>query len=281
MSLPLHIGHTSGDLRHRGQRPAVWWLRGLTGGSSRDFRSAPGSTVVLAWPHRAFIGASRHLARGALAHLLSRPLRHPRAGASRLFRLGGTTRLTRRLRVARSEDPEVGLVALAASMCAFSVPRPGVRRRGSGVDLLFVMRRPLSLMELGRLEDGVSSCRRGACRPGSRELPFGLLCATGLWARRCPCETSAAEAGASGGDCSLRGRGRLWIGRPVRPEDDRRDLHAPVGGYRGAVRLSAADREALFGDVWGQTWGCTTASPTDTSWSSRRMCAARSTATCR
>jgi hypothetical protein len=44
---------------------------------------------------------------------------------------------------------------------------------------------------------------------------------------------------------------------------------------------SDADREALFGDVWNEMWGCATASRTATSWSSRRSSAALSTETCR
>jgi hypothetical protein len=52
-------------------------------------------------------------------------------------------------------------------------------------------------------------------------------------------------------------------------------------GIEALSGLSAADREVLFGDVWSQMWGCVTASRTATCWSSRRSCAALSTATCR
>ena len=55
-------------------------------------------------------------------------------------------------------------------------------------------------------------------------------------------------------------------------------LTAGIGALSG---LSDVDREAKFGDVWHQMWGCATASPTATSWSSRQSCAAQSTETYR
>jgi hypothetical protein len=52
-------------------------------------------------------------------------------------------------------------------------------------------------------------------------------------------------------------------------------------GIEALSGLSDADRDTLFGDVWTQMWGMRNASPTATSWSSRRSCAALSTGTSR
>ena len=52
-------------------------------------------------------------------------------------------------------------------------------------------------------------------------------------------------------------------------------------GIEALSGLSADEREAQFLDVWSQMWGMRTASRTATCWSSRRSCAAPSTATCR
>jgi predicted nucleotidyltransferase len=76
---------------------------------------------------------------------------------SRLLRFHGTTPLARRLRASRAEV--LGAVAKAGGrdVRVFGSVARGEDDGGSDVDLLFVMGRPLSLMELGRLEDEVSA----------------------------------------------------------------------------------------------------------------------------
>jgi predicted nucleotidyltransferase len=141
---------------------------------------------------------------------------------------------------------------------------------GSDIDLLFVMRRPLSLMELGRLEDEVSAVVG---------VPVDLLPESSL-------RPDAAKAGLD------RGRGTVRRRLPKQTLQEALAQFEVVADY-GAGDLSdqktidaicmrlPAGIEALFGDVWNQMWGCGTGSRTATCWSSRRLCAALSTATCR
>lgn len=76
---------------------------------------------------------------------------------SRLLRFHGTTPLARRLRAARPEVLRLVNDAGGEQVRVFGSVARGDDDEGSDVDLLFVMRRPLSLMELGRLEDEVSA----------------------------------------------------------------------------------------------------------------------------
>jgi uncharacterized protein len=76
---------------------------------------------------------------------------------SRLLRFHGTTPLARRLRAARPEILRLVHDAGGEKVRVFGSVARGDDDEGSDVDLLFVMRRPLSLMELGRLEDDVSA----------------------------------------------------------------------------------------------------------------------------
>ena len=76
---------------------------------------------------------------------------------SRLLRFHGTTPLARRLRAARPEILRLVHDAGGEQVRVFGSVARGDDVEGSDVDLLFVMRRPLSLMELGRLEDEVSA----------------------------------------------------------------------------------------------------------------------------
>jgi predicted nucleotidyltransferase len=76
---------------------------------------------------------------------------------SRLLRFHGTTALARRLRAARPEVLRLISDAGGELVRVFGSVARGDDDEGSDVDLLFVMRRPLSLMELGRLEDEVAA----------------------------------------------------------------------------------------------------------------------------
>ena len=76
---------------------------------------------------------------------------------SRLLRFHGTTPLARRLRAARPEILRLINDAGGAQVRVFGSVARGDDDQGSDVDLLFVMRCPLSLTELGRLEDEVSA----------------------------------------------------------------------------------------------------------------------------
>lgn len=76
---------------------------------------------------------------------------------SRLLRFHGTTPVARRLRAARAEVTRLVGEAGGDQVRVFGSVARGDDVEGSDVDLLFVMRRPLSLMELGRLEELVSA----------------------------------------------------------------------------------------------------------------------------
>ena len=76
---------------------------------------------------------------------------------SRLLRFHGTTPLARRLRTARPQILRLLHDAGGEQVRVFGSVARGDDVEGSDVDLLFVMRRPLSLMELGRLEDEVAA----------------------------------------------------------------------------------------------------------------------------
>ena len=75
---------------------------------------------------------------------------------SRLLRFHGTTPLARRLRAARPQILRLVHDAGGEQVRVFGSVARGEDGEGSDVDLLFVMVRPLSLMELGRLEDAVA-----------------------------------------------------------------------------------------------------------------------------
>ena len=76
---------------------------------------------------------------------------------SRLLRFHGTTPLARRLRASRAEVLRAVAEAGGRDVRVFGSVARGEDDEGSDVDLLFVMGRPLSLMELGQLEDEVSA----------------------------------------------------------------------------------------------------------------------------
>jgi len=76
---------------------------------------------------------------------------------SRLLRFHGTTPLARRVRAARAEVLRLVHEAGGSRVRVFGSVARGEDDDDSDVDLLFAMGRPLSLMELGRLEDEVSA----------------------------------------------------------------------------------------------------------------------------
>ena len=96
---------------------------------------------------------------------------------SRLLRFHGTTPLARRLRGARTEILQLVHDAGGEQVRVFGSVARGDDVEGSDVDLLFVVRRPLSLMELGRLEDELSAVvgvpvdlvPEGSLRPALRD----------------------------------------------------------------------------------------------------------------
>jgi uncharacterized protein len=75
----------------------------------------------------------------------------------RLLRFHGSTPLARRLRAARPEVLQLVRYAGGEQVRVFGSVVRGDDEDGSDVDLLFVMGRPLSLMQLGRLEDAVAA----------------------------------------------------------------------------------------------------------------------------
>lgn len=84
-------------------------------------------------------------------------IRRSQPEVSRLLRFHGTTPLARRLRASRAEVLRAVAEAGGRDVRVFGSVARGDDDGESDVDLLFVMRRPLSLMELGRLEDEVSA----------------------------------------------------------------------------------------------------------------------------
>lgn len=96
---------------------------------------------------------------------------------SRLLRFHGTTPLARVLRAARRDVLRLVGEAGGSQVRVFGSVARGEDDEGSDVDLLFVMGRPLSLMELGRLEEQVSAAvgvsvdlvPEGSLRPALRE----------------------------------------------------------------------------------------------------------------
>lgn len=76
---------------------------------------------------------------------------------SRLLRFHGTTPLARRLRAARVEVLRLVGEAGGNQVRVFGSVARGEDDEDSDVDLLFAMGRPLSLMELGRLEEQLSA----------------------------------------------------------------------------------------------------------------------------
>lgn len=75
---------------------------------------------------------------------------------SRLLRFHGTTPLARRLRAARGEGLRLVGEAGGSHVRVFGFVARGEDDEDSDVDLLFAIGGPLSLMELGRLEEQVS-----------------------------------------------------------------------------------------------------------------------------
>ena len=99
---------------------------------------------------------------------------------SRLLRFHGTTPLARRLRASRAEVLRAVAEAGGRDVRVFGSVARGEDDEGSDVDLLFVMGRPLSLMELGRLEAEVSAAvgvpvdlvPESSLRPALRDRPL-------------------------------------------------------------------------------------------------------------
>ena len=75
---------------------------------------------------------------------------------SRLLRFHGTTPLGKRLRAARTQVLELIKQAGGSNVRVFGSVATGDDGEGSDIDLLFTMGRPLSLMELGALEEKVA-----------------------------------------------------------------------------------------------------------------------------
>ncbi len=71
---------------------------------------------------------------------------------SRLLRFHGTSPLARRLRRSAGQVRQIVSEAGGSRVRVFGSVATGQDRPGSDVDLLFTMGEPLSLMELGRLE---------------------------------------------------------------------------------------------------------------------------------
>ncbi|MDU0348291.1 nucleotidyltransferase domain-containing protein [Actinomyces sp. MRS3W] len=71
---------------------------------------------------------------------------------SRLLRFHGTTPLARRLRASRSEVIKRVKEAGGSHIRVFGSVATGTEHEGSDIDLLFRMNRPMSLMDLARLE---------------------------------------------------------------------------------------------------------------------------------
>ena len=94
---------------------------------------------------------------GVWGRQIAEPIGRSQPEVSRLLRFHGTTPPARRLRAARSEILRQVHAAGGDQVRVFGSVARGDDDAGSDVDLLFVMRRPLSLMELGRLENDVSS----------------------------------------------------------------------------------------------------------------------------
>ena len=96
---------------------------------------------------------------------------------SRLLRFHGTSELSLRLRRHRSEVVRLIRLAGGRRVRVFGSVALGLDRPGSDVDLLFTMERPLSLLQLGRLESRLADLLQApvdlvpddALRPAVRE----------------------------------------------------------------------------------------------------------------
>lgn len=96
-------------------------------------------------------------ARGMTQSQIAQQIGRSQPEVSRLLRFHGTSPLARKLR--RNADQIQRLVAQAggARVRVFGSVATGQDQSGSDVDLLFEMREPLSLMQLGRLEQEVAA----------------------------------------------------------------------------------------------------------------------------
>ncbi len=74
---------------------------------------------------------------------------------------------TRRALIGGSTSPLIGVRVRRGGVGCRDRAEPAEDDEESDVDLAFVMGRPLSLMELGRLEDEVVAAVGVPCRPGS------------------------------------------------------------------------------------------------------------------
>ena len=99
---------------------------------------------------------------------------------SRLLRFHGTTHLARNLRSNAEAIRQLVAQAGGTRVRVFGSVAAGTDEPGSDIDLLFAMRRPLSLMQLGRLEDQIAKLLEtpvdlvpeSALRPDLRERIF-------------------------------------------------------------------------------------------------------------
>lgn len=102
-------------------------------------------------------GVRRAHAEGATQREIAREIGRSQPEVSRLLHFHGTTPLARRLRASRHEIRAAVRSAGGRRVRVFGSVARGDDRPGSDVDLLFEMRRPLSLLELGALEAEVSA----------------------------------------------------------------------------------------------------------------------------
>ena len=119
---------------------------------------ARGSDAAVRHAREALVRAVRDAAAAGMTQAqIAAEIGRSQPEVSRLLRFHGTTPLARRLRAARPEILRLVNDAGGEQVRVFGSVARGDDDEGSDIDLLFVMRRPLSLMELGRLEGEVSA----------------------------------------------------------------------------------------------------------------------------
>ena len=87
---------------------------------------------------------------------IAREIGRSQPEVSRLLRFHGTSPLARTLRAARAEVLRAIRAAGGDDVRVFGSVATGQDHPGSDVDLLFTMGRPLSLIELGQLEERIA-----------------------------------------------------------------------------------------------------------------------------
>ena len=119
-------------------------------------------------------------AQGMTQSQIARQIGRSQPEVSRLLRFHGTSPLARNLRRNADRIREIVAEAGGSRVRVFGSVAAGEDQPGSDVDLLFEMNRPLSLMQLGRLEQRVSDLLgtsvdlvpESALRPDLRERVF-------------------------------------------------------------------------------------------------------------